>query len=116
MKKQVFYKAKTTKNGKRFPENLYFERCEGYIYPLTDSKGKVFNFALDYDRSEKKYYATEITSGVGTRPLGAKTKEELLEALSKYDFTRLLGNPSTQMVVKLLSEFKEGGANNVQGN
>lgn len=109
MKKQVFYKAKTIKNGKRFPENLYFEKCEGYIYPIIDNTGKVFNFALDYDRSEKMYYATEITSGIGSRPLGAKTKEELLEALSKFDFTHLLGNSTHRTVAKLLSKFKEGG-------
>ena len=109
MEKQVFYKAKTIKNGKRFPENLYFEKCEGYIYPLTDSKGNVFNFALEYDRSERMYYATEITSGIGSRPLGAKTKGELLETLSKYDFTHQLGNPTHRTVAKLLSEFKEGG-------
>lgn len=109
MKKQVFYKTRTLKNGKRFPENLYFEKCEGYIYPLTDIKGKVFNFALDYDKSEKMYYATEITTGVGSRPLGAKTKEELLEALSKYDFTYLLGNQRYETVARMLSEFREGG-------
>ena len=107
MKRITYYQSRTFRNGKKFPDNLTFVESRGIYAEITDTKGKRVELALEYDRSEKKYFATELTTGVGTRPLGHKDKDELLRMLSGYDWEHLMSASSIQKTKELLEKHKE---------
>lgn len=109
MKKQVFYK--TCKSKER---GLYFEKDEGYIYSFKDVCGHDVQVAIGYHRSARAYFATEVTTGLSSYPLTGKTKEELLDKLSKHDFKRILNSEQNIIVAKLLKAHIESEATNEQ--
>ena len=107
MKRITYYQARTRRNGERFPKNVFFQESKGTYVEITDIKGKKVELAVEYDRSEKKYFATELSTGIGTRPLGEKRKEDLLKTLSELDWERMLNIPHHLTVKQMLNEFKE---------
>lgn len=107
MKKQVYYKAINTDRRKRFPDNVEFVKSEGYIHTFTDKAGNTLQVAMEYNRSAKMWRATELTTGLGSYPLEAKSQEELLKELSHHDFSVVYKATANLILAKLLKLHKE---------
>ena len=105
MKKITYYKASTVRDGSHFPHNVRFTKSEGYPLKITTKKGNEFNFALEFDRTEGKWYATEITTGVGTRyTIMHKDKNELARLLQELELEHILENSQNTVLRELLIE------------
>lgn len=107
MKKQTFHKAINNHNKKPFPENVKFEKAIGYIYEIFDKQGMPIRVALEYNRANLVWRATEVTTGLSVLPLQDKHKETLLKKLTEVDFTRILKWDANVKLAEMLSDFKE---------
>lgn len=103
-KKITYYKAcrDPKKRGARFPENIKFVESTGIPAEIISREGIKVYFALEYDRSDRAWYATELTTGLGSKPLTCKTKEELLKKLADYDWKRIFDNNQNKTLFALL--------------
>lgn len=108
-KKIKFYKAcrDHEKKGAHFPENVKFIEAEGTPVEITDKNGFKVQFVLEYDRSLRSYFATELSTGLGSKPLVNKTKDELLKKLAEFDWKVLLSSVMNQKLKELLAKHKE---------
>lgn len=112
MKKITYYKASTVKDGTHFPQNVRFTKSQGYALLIKSKKGNDFHFALEYDRSERKWYATELTTGVGTRySLMHKDPHELAHMLEELDLDRLMDCSQNTILRELLKKHIEDTQN-----
>ena len=110
MKKQTYYKAIISDKRKRYPNNIGFEKGEGYIFETNDKKGYPIKIALEYIHGH--WLATEVTTGCSV-PYRAelKRKEEIIEAIRDYDFASILYSPDKQLLALKLSEHIESEDN-----
>lgn len=100
MKKIIYYQAI---NQNR---ELTFMACSGRLAEITDLSGTKIQFAIAYDRHEKKYYAVELSTGLTSKPIMNKDPEKVLKHLSEHDINRIINSEQGKMYQRALEDFK----------